>query len=75
LPDKLPSLKTERAVRALEACGFKRIRQRGSHLVLERPGTTVQVVIAMHKRELGPVLVRKIITQSGLTAEEFLKHV
>ena len=31
--------------------------------------------IAMHKRELGPVLVRKIIAQAGLTAEEFLKHV
>jgi hypothetical protein len=35
----------------------------------------VQVVIAMHKQELGPRLVSKIIAQSGLTPAEFLKHI
>jgi predicted RNA binding protein YcfA (HicA-like mRNA interferase family) len=75
LPDKIPALKTDRVVRALEAAGFERVRQSGSHLILARPDAPTQVIIAMHKRELGPRIVRKIIAQAGLTPGEFLKHV
>lgn len=75
MPEKLPALKTDRVVRALESCGFRRVRQTGSHLILERPDSPVQVLIAMHKRELGRRYLSKIIAQAGLTAEEFLNHI
>ena len=75
MPAKIPALRTDRVVRALEACGFQRVRQRGSHLPLERPNRPTPVIIAMHKRELGPRMIRKIIAEAGLTREEFLEHI
>ena len=50
-------------------------RQRGSHVVLTKPGLPRPVVVAMHNGELPPGTVADIVAQAGLTPEEFLKHV
>ena len=71
----MPALRPERIVRALVACGLVIKRQRGSHVVLTRPGLRRPVIVGMHNRELPPGTVADIIAQAGVSAEEFLKHV
>jgi predicted RNA binding protein YcfA (HicA-like mRNA interferase family) len=71
---KLPSISGERAVRALKRAGFVELRQKGSHVSLERR-TSEQVfrtVVPMH-----PVIAKgtlaDILKQAGLTLTEFLE--
>jgi len=72
---KLPALRSERIVRALVACGLTVARQRGSHVILTRPGLPRPVVVPQHRRELPPHTLAEILTKAEVTAEEFLKHV
>lgn len=71
---KLPSVSGERVVRALKRAGFIELRQKGSHVSLEkRAGEKVfKTVIPMHS-ELAKGTLSDILKQSGLTLEEFLK--
>ena len=72
---KLPSLRPERIIRALMACGFEIQRQSGSHVILTRPGLDRPVVVPQHKRELPPGFVADIVSAARITREEFLRHV
>ncbi len=72
---KMPALRPERIVRALVACGLVVKRQRGSHVVLTKPGLPRPAVVAMHNRELPPRTVADIVAQADVKPEEFLKHV
>ncbi|MEM0967248.1 MAG: type II toxin-antitoxin system HicA family toxin [Verrucomicrobiota bacterium] len=58
----------------LEQNGFSRIRQRGSHVIMQKIGnnTTVTVPVPDH-RELRIGTLRSIIRQSQLLREEFEK--
>ena len=61
-------------LRAFRALGFEVVRD-GNHLVLERrnvDGTTTPLVIPNHPRLKGSTL-RLILTQSGITRDDFLK--
>jgi predicted RNA binding protein YcfA (HicA-like mRNA interferase family) len=58
--------------RILTLHGFVNVRQRGSHIVMQRklPGTTVTVPVPNH-RELDRGTLRAIIRQSQLDRELF----
>ncbi len=60
-------------VRALKRAGFAELRQKGSHVSLEkRVGEKVfKTVVPMHP-ELAKGTLSDILKQSGLTLEEFL---
>jgi predicted RNA binding protein YcfA (HicA-like mRNA interferase family) len=60
---KLPSLKPQQVVAALERAGFYQVRQRGSHLL---------VTVPMHAGDLKPGTLRSIIRQSRMSVDEFL---
>jgi len=54
--------------------GFEEVRQRGSHKQFRHPdgrGTTVPV---HGGRDIAPVLLRRIIKDTGVNSEEFLSH-
>jgi predicted RNA binding protein YcfA (HicA-like mRNA interferase family) len=70
---KLPSLSGERVIRALKRAGFVELRQKGSHVSLERRvGEQVfKTVVPMHQ-QLAKGTLSDILKQSGLTLEEFL---
>jgi mRNA interferase HicA len=68
---RLPALKPDEVIRALERAGFAQER-RGAHLIMRNPSTRRSVPIPIHPRELKRGLVRDIIRQAGLTREEFL---
>jgi predicted RNA binding protein YcfA (HicA-like mRNA interferase family) len=71
---KLPSLSGERVIRALKRAGFVELRQKGSHVSLERRvGEKVfKTVVPMHS-ELAKGTLSDILKQCGLKVEEFLE--
>ncbi len=71
---KLPVLSGEQAVRAFERAGWRRDRQRGSHVVMLREGFNVSLSVPQH-RELAPGTLRSLIRLSGMTVGQFLELV
>jgi len=67
---RLPRVSGRRAVRAFQRAGGEVSRQRGSHIVMTKPGSIYTLSIPDH-RELGPGLLRSLIRKAGLTLEEF----
>jgi len=68
---KLPVLSGEQTVRAFERAGWRRDRQRGSHVVMLREGLNVSLSVPQH-RELAPGTLRSLIRLSGMTVAEFV---
>jgi len=68
---KLPVISGAEAVQAFERAGWYRERQRGSHVVLLRPGHLASLSVPLH-RELAPGTLRALIRNAGLTVEEFV---
>ncbi len=70
---KLPSVSGERVIRALKRAGFTELRQKGSHVSLEkRVGEQVfKTVVPMHS-ELSKGTLSDILKQCGLKISEFL---
>lgn len=68
---KPPRLSGEETVRRLERLGFRRVRQRGSHVVMKKsaPGGDVGCVVPLHK-ELAEGTLRGILRQAGLSVDE-----
>ncbi len=57
-------------VRKFQKDGWTAVRQKGSHIMMTKSGYQWTLSIPQHK-ELGPGLLRKLISQAGLTVEEF----
>lgn len=69
---KLPAIGGREARRAFEKAGWVFDRQRGSHMILTRPGVAVNLSIPDH-RVLDRGLLRGLIRDAGLTVEEFVR--
>ena len=67
---KLPVLSGEQAVRAFERAGWRRDRQRGSHVTLIREHSPLVLTVPLHD-SLGPGILRALIRKANLTVEEF----
>lgn len=67
---KLPRVSGRKAVRAFQRAGWEVARQRGSHVILTKPGCIYTLSIPLHP-VLGPGLLRDLIRKAGLTVEEF----
>ena len=66
---KLPLLSWREVVKALAKAGFQVARQKGSHLILIKNEYIMPV--PKHK-EIKRELLMEIISEAGLTKEEFL---
>lgn len=72
MSDKLPSLKTKEVIRIFEKSGFKKWRQKGSHLTLYRELDNKALTIPAHfSKSIPKGTLRAIIKQAGLSVEEF----
>jgi len=58
-------------VRALRRAGFEVVRTRGSHQFLQHPDGRATVVPVHVREEIGPGLLRKILSDCELTKEQF----
>jgi len=70
MDEKLRLCSGAEAVRKLQKAGWAFARQKGSHVMLTKPGFQWTLSVPQHD-ELGPGLLRKLIRQAGLTVEEF----
>ena len=70
---KLPGVNHLRAMKALEKAGFKVVRIKGSHHILEHPDDPARrTTVPLHKgKDIPRGLMRRIISDVGLTVEEF----
>lgn len=72
---KLPRISGEEAVTALERMGFRRVRQRGSHVVLRKDtdAGSVGCSVPLHS-SLATGTLRGILRQANVTPDEFVQH-
>ncbi len=70
----LPVLKPRKLVRALEKMGFRLLRKsKGSHWQYEHPDGR-RTTVPMHKgQDIGPGLLRKILRDIEIDAEDLRK--
>ena len=65
-----PATKAKRVLTALLRIGWGIKRQRGSHLILSRPGWA-DFVFAFHdQEEIGPRMLARIAKRTGLCPED-----
>ncbi len=68
---RLPSISGERLVRALKRAGFEVLRQKGSHVSMEkRAGEKVFRTVVPQHSTLAKGTLSDILKQAGLTADE-----
>jgi predicted RNA binding protein YcfA (HicA-like mRNA interferase family) len=60
-------------VRTLEKAGWYVHRQKGSHLVMHKAGSSNLLVIPIHSRDLPKGTLHSIVRDAGLTIEEFIE--
>lgn len=53
-------------VKHLKKNGFKKLRQRGSHLFMENPVTGKRTTVPMHSKDLDKGTEEGILKQAGL---------
>ncbi len=67
---ELPCISGREAIRAFERLGFRRVRQKGSHVVLRRENKGC--VIPLHD-SLALGTLRSAIKQAGITVADFVQ--
>ncbi len=70
---RLPAVAPRKAVRALERCGWRLDRVKGSHHVFRHPEHRHRVVVPVHGGDLAKGTLSQIVEASGVDREEFLK--
>lgn len=68
----LPSLDGREVVRAFARDGWAMVRQRGSHMILVKPGSMATLSVPDH-REVAKGTLRSLIRASGLTVDQFVE--
>lgn len=67
---RLPVVSGAQAVKAFERAGWRVDRQRGSHVVMLKPGHIASLSIPQH-RELAPGTLRALIRAAGMDPDAF----
>jgi len=70
---RIPRTKGKELVRALAKAGFELVRARGSHHFLKHPDGRATVVPIHAGESIGPGLLRSILRDVKLTAEELIQ--
>jgi predicted RNA binding protein YcfA (HicA-like mRNA interferase family) len=70
---KLPSLRPQQVLGALQKAGFSIARIRGIHYQLHSPADGRRVTVPYHNRDLSKATTASILRQAGITSEEFLE--
>jgi len=73
MSNDLPAITGREVIRAFEKAGFVEARQRGSHVILKKPGHPYLITVPVHSgRTVGRGLLRGLIQDAGLTVQQFL---
>ena len=69
----LRPIPAKKVIKLLNKIGFEVVRQRGSHVILKHPDGRVTVVPVHSGEDIGRGLLPKIIKDTRMTREQFLK--
>ncbi len=70
----LPSIKPYQVLKILQKQGFFVHHQTGSHVILKhKTDESKRVSVPMHKKDLKIKTLRSILSQAGITPQEFKK--
>ncbi len=69
----LPVLSGRRVVKVFQSFGWQIARQRGSHIILIKPGHMSTLSVPDHK-EVARGTLRALIRLADLTVEQFIRH-
>jgi predicted RNA binding protein YcfA (HicA-like mRNA interferase family) len=67
---RLPAVRGNECVRALQRAGFVIDRQKGSHVTLIRDDPYARVTVPNNNKTLKRKTLNQILTSAGLTADE-----
>jgi len=70
----LPVLSGRRVVKVFESFGWQVARQRGSHIILIKPGHIATLSVPDHK-EVARGTLRALIRLADLTGERFARNI
>jgi predicted RNA binding protein YcfA (HicA-like mRNA interferase family) len=68
----LPNVSGREVVKAFGKDGWEFARQKGSHMIMVKPGHIASLSIPDHK-EMAKGTLRSLIRSSGLSVEEFIE--
>ncbi len=68
---RLPTVSGRQALATFQRAGFQVRRQRGSHVVMVKPGFPETLSVPDH-RQVKPGTLRALIRKAGLTVDEFV---
>ncbi|MCD4845839.1 MAG: type II toxin-antitoxin system HicA family toxin [Methanosarcinales archaeon] len=68
---KLPSVSGKKTIRSLNKMGFIIVRQRGSHVFMQRGEASVTVPL---HNPIRKSTLKGVLNQAGISLEEFLEH-
>lgn len=68
----LPVLSGKEVAKIFEKAGWEFARQRGSHMILVKPGQITTLSVPNHK-EVARGTLRSLVRASGMTVEQFLR--
>ena len=69
----LRPIPAKKVIKVLNKIGFEVVRQRGSHVILKYPDGRVTIVPVHSGEDIGRGLLSKIIKDTRMTREQFLK--
>ena len=70
---KLPVVSAKELIRALEKDGFQVIRQKGSHVILQKKGDDVLTTVVPYHDEIAKGTLRSILRKTKISPEQLVK--
>lgn len=70
---KLPVTSGNGAIKVFQKIGYQVVRQRGSHIRMRHTNPSHKPLTIPAHKELKPGILRKLLRDSGLSVEEFVK--
>ncbi|MCC5849877.1 MAG: type II toxin-antitoxin system HicA family toxin [Verrucomicrobia bacterium] len=67
----LPVLSGKEVLAVFQKAGWEFVRQKGSHMILVKPGEIITLSVPDHK-EIAKGTLRGLVRASGMTVDEFL---
>ncbi len=75
---KLPRVTATKTIKALEKLGFAKVRQKGSHVIMQKKlddssNTKIGCVVPLHKKTIAVGTLKNILNQAGISVDEFIQ--
>ena len=70
---RLPPLKAREVIKGLQALGFERIRQKGSHAIFHHEDCRRALIPIHPAKTISPYLLSDILKQLEIEEDEFLR--